>query len=90
MTKIRNLTGVPYDLAPGVILPAFGEVETDVIPDYHLEALAMSPAIEIITITPDEDPLDQWRKLYRDTTGKEPGARWDEARLIKEIEKAAG
>lgn len=87
MTKIRNLTGVPYDLSPGVILPAFGEVETD-LPLYLLEILALSPAVEIVTITADEDPLDQWRALYRDATGKDADKRWNEARLIKEIEKA--
>lgn len=86
MTKIRNLTGSPYDLAPGVILPAFGEVDAD-LPDYLVEILTAVPGVEVVTLVPDEDPLDQWRALYRDTTGKDADRRWSEKRLIEEIEK---
>ncbi len=89
MTKIRNLTGAPYDIAPGVILPAFGEVDTD-LPGYIVEILALSAAIEIVTITADDDPLDQWRDLYKEATGKDADKRWSEKRLIEEIEKASG
>jgi len=86
MTKIRNLTGSPYDLAPGVILPAFGEVDAD-LPDYLVEILTAVPGVEVVTLVPDEDPLDQWRALYTETTGKKPHHLWKEARLIEEIEK---
>lgn len=88
MTKIRNLTGSPYDLAPGVILPAFGEVDAD-LPDYMLDILNASPGVEVLTLTPDEDPIDQWRALYKETTGKDADKRWSEKRLIEEIEKAS-
>lgn len=87
MTKIRNLTGSPYDLAPGVILPAFGEVEVD-LPEYIMEVLNAVPGVEVdtVTVVPDADPLDQWRALYKETTGKKPDGRWSEERLIAEIE----
>lgn len=86
MTKIRNLTGSPYDLAPGVILPAFGEVDAD-LPDYMLEILNASPGVEVVLTT--AEPLDEWRKMYHELTGKDPDGRWSEKRLIEEIEKAS-
>ena len=89
MTKIRNLTGSPYDLAPGVILPAFGEVDAD-LPEYILEVLNAVPGVEVVALTPDADPLDEWRKMYTDLTGKKPHHLWKEERLIAEIEKASG
>lgn len=86
MTKIRNLTGSPYDLAPGVILPAFGEVDAD-LPDYMLEILNASPGVEVVLTT--AEPLDEWCKMYHELTGKDPDGRWSEKRLIEEIEKAS-
>lgn len=86
MTKIRNLTGSPYDLAPGVILPAFGEVDAD-LPDYMLEILAASPGVEVVVTA--AEPLEEWRKMYHELTGKDADKRWSEETLISKIEKAS-
>ena len=54
MTRIRNLTGSPYDL-PGlsgpVILPAFGEI-AGTFDGSILDILSMSPGVEIM---PDDN-----------------------------------
>ena len=54
MTRIRNLTGSPYDL-PGlsgpVILPAFGEI-TGEFDGIILDILSMSQGVEIM---PDDN-----------------------------------
>jgi len=86
MTKIRNLTGSPYDLAPGVILPAFGEVDAD-LPDYLVDILSAVPGVEVVVTT--AEPLEEWRKMYHELTGKDADKRWSEKRLIEEIEKAS-
>ena len=87
MTKIKNLIGSPLDIETTTgprVLPAYGEIEAELPPGY-LEAIGGAPFIEVITV--QEDPLDQWRSLYKDTTGKDADKRWSEARLISEIEK---
>lgn len=87
MTKIKNLIGSPLDIETTTgprVLPAYGEIEAELAPGY-LEAIGAAPFIEVITV--QEDPLDQWRTLYREATGKEPDKRWSEKRLIEEIEK---
>jgi len=86
LTLIRNLTSSPYDLAPGVILPANGEVDTD-LPDWLVEALRAAPGVEIVEIVAN-DEIESWRKLYTDATGKKPDGRWSVARLMTEIERA--
>lgn len=89
MTKIKNLIGSPLDIETTTgprVLPAYGEIEAELAPGY-LEAIGAAPYIEVITVT-DVDPLDQWRALYKDATGKEADKRWSEKRLIEEIEKA--
>lgn len=85
MTLIRNLTPAPYDLAPGVILPANGEVETDKLPEWLVETLKLTPGVEVIEVV-ETDELDQWRKLYTDATGNKPHHLWKIPRLMQEIE----
>ena len=85
MTLIRNLTTAPYDLAPGVVLPANGEVDAD-LPDWLVETLKVLPGVEVVAVVPDSD-LEQWRGLYTEATGKKPDGRWSVARLMEEIER---
>lgn len=85
MTLIRNLTPSPYDLAPGVVLPANGEVETDQLPEWLVETLKLTQGIEVVST---DDELDQWRKLYTDATGKKPHHLWKIPRLMAEIDGA--
>lgn len=85
MTLIRNLTPSPYDLAPGVTLPANGEVDAD-LPDWLVETLKLLPGVEVVAIVDDE--IDQWRKLYTDATGNKPHHLWKIPRLMAEIEQA--
>lgn len=89
MTKIKNLIGSPLDIETTTgprILPAYGEIEAELAHGY-LEAIGAAPFIEVITV--QEDPLDQWRALYHEATGKDADKRWSEKRLIEEIEKAS-
>lgn len=89
MTKIKNLIGSPLDIETTTgprILPAYGEIEAELAPGY-LEAIGAAPYIEVIAV--GDDPLEQWRALYTETTGKKPHHLWKEARLIEEIEKAS-
>ena len=87
MTLIRNLTPAPYDLAPGVILPANGEVETDQIPAWLVETLKLTTGVEVVEVVPD-DEIEQWRTLYTEATGKKPHHLWKIPRLMAEIENA--
>lgn len=89
MTKIKNLIGSPLDIETTTgprILPAYGEIEAELAPGY-LEAIGAAPYIEVITVS--ADPLDQWRELYHEATGKDADKRWSEKRLIEETEKAS-
>ena len=88
MTLIRNLTPSPYDLAPGVILPANGEVETDQLPVWLVETLKLTSGIEVVEVVDTDDEIDQWRKLYTEATGKKPHHLWKIPRLMAEIENA--
>lgn len=83
MISIKNLTPSPYDLGPGVILPAYGEVEVESLDPMLLEALRSSPAV---TISESSESLEYWRDTYETMTGKKPHHLWKMPRLKAEIE----
>lgn len=83
MISVKNLTPSPFDLAPGVILPAFGEVEVETLDPIHLAALRVSPAV---VVTESSESLDYWRDTYETLTGKKPHHLWKLPRLKTEIE----
>lgn len=83
MFTVKNLTPSPFDLCPGVILPAYGEVEVELLDSILLVALRESPAV---TISESSESLEYWRDTYETLTGKKPHHLWKMPRLKAEIE----
>lgn len=83
MIGVKNLTPSPFDLGPGVILPAYGEVEVESLDPILLEALRSSGAV---VLRESAEGIEYWRDTYETMTGKKPHHLWKVPRLKAEIE----
>lgn len=96
MTKIKNLSGSPFDiqtLSGPAIIEAFGTLEAE-FENVYLDLLLACRTIAL----DDESPVkkkaapessneNDAEKLYEALAGKKPDGRWTHERLAKEIAK---